>query len=78
MPPLVPPTAPAPPPLPPLVLAAAYDTARVPDIPPTAGAAARAANPVRPWNQGLTLVHFSAQFKPCLTLKNTLHTLNSP
>ena len=28
--------------------------------------------------QGLTLVHFSAQLKPCLTHKNTLHTLNTP
>jgi hypothetical protein len=26
--------------------------------------------------QGLTLVHFSAQFEPCLTQKATLHTLN--
>ena len=28
--------------------------------------------------QGLTLVHFSAQLEPCLTKKNTLHTLNTP
>jgi len=31
--------------------------------------------------QGLTLVHFSAQLEPCLTHKNilhTLHTLNTP
>jgi hypothetical protein len=27
---------------------------------------------------GLTLVHFSAQLEPCLTQKNTLHTLNIP
>ena len=29
-------------------------------------------------DQGLTLVHFSAQLEPCLTHKNTLHTLKSP
>jgi hypothetical protein len=28
--------------------------------------------------QGLTLVPFSAQLEPCLTPKNTLHTLNTP
>jgi hypothetical protein len=28
--------------------------------------------------QGLTFVHFSAQHEPCLTHKNTLHTLNTP
>jgi hypothetical protein len=28
--------------------------------------------------QGLTLVHFSAQLKPCLTNKNTVHTLHTP
>jgi len=28
--------------------------------------------------QGLTLVHFSAQLEPCLSHKNTLHTLNTP
>jgi len=28
--------------------------------------------------QGLTLVHFSAQLEPCLTHKDTPHTLNSP
>jgi len=28
--------------------------------------------------QELTLVHFSAQLEPCLTHKNTLHTLNTP
>ena len=28
--------------------------------------------------QGLTLVHSSAQLEPCLTQKNTLHTLNTP
>jgi hypothetical protein len=28
--------------------------------------------------QGLTLVHCSAQLEPCLTHKNTLHTLNTP
>ena len=27
--------------------------------------------------QGLPLVHFSAQLEPCLTHKNTLHTLNT-
>jgi hypothetical protein len=27
--------------------------------------------------QGLTLVHFSAQLEPCLTHKNTLHTINT-
>jgi len=29
-------------------------------------------------NQGLTLVQLSAQLEPCLTHKNTLHTLNTP
>jgi len=28
--------------------------------------------------QGLTLLHFSPQLEPCLTHKNTLHTLNTP
>jgi hypothetical protein len=28
--------------------------------------------------QGLTLVHFSAQLKPCLAQENTLHSLNTP
>jgi hypothetical protein len=28
--------------------------------------------------QGLTLVHFSPQLEPCLTHKNTLHTLYNP
>jgi hypothetical protein len=28
--------------------------------------------------QGLTLAHFSVQLEPCLTHKNTLHTLNIP
>ena len=28
--------------------------------------------------QRLELVHFSAQLEPCLTHKNTLHTLNNP
>jgi hypothetical protein len=28
--------------------------------------------------QGLTLVHFSAQLEPCLTHKNTLHNLRTP
>jgi len=28
--------------------------------------------------QGLTLVHFSAQLEPCLTHKNTPHTLHTP
>jgi hypothetical protein len=28
--------------------------------------------------QGLTLVHYLAQLEPCLTDKNTLHTLNTP
>jgi hypothetical protein len=28
--------------------------------------------------QGLTLVRFSAQLEPCLTRKNTLHTLHIP
>ena len=28
--------------------------------------------------QGLTPVHYSAQLEPCLTHKNTLHTLNNP
>ena len=27
--------------------------------------------------QGLTFVHYSAQLEPCLTHKNTLHTLNT-
>jgi len=27
--------------------------------------------------QGLTLAHFTAQFEPCLTQENTLHTLNT-
>ena len=31
-----------------------------------------------PSDQGLTLVHFSAQLEPCLTQENTLHTLNTP
>ena len=31
-----------------------------------------------PRQQGLTLVHFPAQFEPCLTHKNTLHTLSTP
>ena len=31
-----------------------------------------------PWQQGLTLVHFSAQLEPCLTHKNSLHTINTP
>jgi len=30
------------------------------------------------YRQGLTLVHFSAQLEPCLTHKNTLHTLHTP
>jgi len=29
-------------------------------------------------NQGLTLVHFSAQLEPCLTQEITLHTLHTP
>ena len=29
-------------------------------------------------SQGLTLVHFSTQLEPCLTHRNTLHTLNTP
>jgi hypothetical protein len=29
-------------------------------------------------SQGLTRVHLSAQPEPCLTYKNTLHTLNTP
>ena len=28
--------------------------------------------------QGLILVHSSAQLEPCLTHKNTLHTINTP
>ena len=28
--------------------------------------------------QGRTLVHFSAQLEPCLTHKNSLHTLHTP
>jgi len=28
-------------------------------------------------DQGLTLVHFSAQLEPCLTQEDTLHTLNT-
>ena len=31
-----------------------------------------------PSQQGLTLIHFSAQVEPCLTHKNTLNTLNTP
>ena len=31
-----------------------------------------------PGDQGLTLVHFSAQLEPCLTQGNPLHTLNTP
>ena len=31
-----------------------------------------------PTCQWLTLVHFSAQLEPCLTHKNTLHTLTTP
>ena len=30
------------------------------------------------WNQGLTLVHLSAQLEPCLSQENTLHSLNTP
>ena len=29
-------------------------------------------------DQGLTLIHFSAQLEPCLTHKNTSHTVNTP
>jgi hypothetical protein len=29
-------------------------------------------------DQGLTLLHFSAQFEPSLSQENTLHTLNTP
>jgi hypothetical protein len=29
-------------------------------------------------DQGLALVHFSAQLEPCLTHENTLHTINTP
>ena len=29
-------------------------------------------------DQGLTLVHFSAQLEPCLTQENTLHILHTP
>ena len=29
-------------------------------------------------DQGLTLVHFSAQLEPCRTQENTLHTLSTP
>ena len=31
-----------------------------------------------PVEQGLILVHFSAQLEPCLTRENTLYTLNTP
>ena len=31
-----------------------------------------------PLQQGFTLVSFSAQLEPCLTHKNSLHTLNTP
>jgi hypothetical protein len=33
---------------------------------------------VEPVDQGLTLVHFSAQLEPCPSQENTLHTLNTP
>jgi hypothetical protein len=33
---------------------------------------------VHPWNQGLTLVHHSAQLEPFLTQKHTLNTPNTP
>jgi len=56
---------------------------RAPEFPPQLNG-----QPSRPWlcpctrargtTQGLTLVHFSAQLEPCLTHKNTLHTLNTP
>jgi hypothetical protein len=38
----------------------------------------RLANTTSHTRQGLTLVHFTAQLEPCLTHKNTLHTLNTP
>jgi len=43
-------------------------------------AAAAASSPVvgSSRNQGLTLVHCSAQLEPCPTPKNTLHTSNTP
>ena len=41
-------------------------------VPSTDDAAQR-----KPKRQGLTLVPFSAQLEPCLTHKNTLHTLNA-
>jgi len=33
---------------------------------------------MKSYGQGLILIHFSAQFEPCLSHKNTLHTLNTP
>jgi hypothetical protein len=43
-------------------------------VTPEGGAAAE--GPAR--HQGLTLVHVRAQLEPCLTHKNTLHTLRTP
>jgi len=43
-----------------------------------AAAAAAAEAAAEACMQGLTLVHISAQLEPCLTHKNTLHTLNTP
>jgi hypothetical protein len=31
-----------------------------------------------PHDQGLTVIHFSAQLEPCLSRENTLHTLITP
>jgi hypothetical protein len=41
------------------------------------GAAATGRGGADAAGQGLTLVHFSAQFEPCLTHKSTLHTINT-
>ena len=43
-------------------------------------AASMAASPVSKSaaNQGLTLIHLSAQLEPCLTPENTLHTIYTP
>ena len=35
-------------------------------------------DPAAPNGQGLTLVDFSAQREPCLTIENTLHTPAHP
>ena len=57
---------------------AAAAAAAVGPTPSVAASAAASAAAVATADQGLTLVHFSAPLEPCLTQKNTLHTLNNP